>query len=474
MQQNTSFGGADPLAPVSTIPIGLVRAQSILFASLAVTLFVAFVAVLGKQWILYYTQVTTWGNIVDRGKERQEKLVGLQKWGLHPMMESLPVMLQFALLLFGVALVVYLWDLDISAAEVVLVVTSFGFVFYTCITIIATIWRDFPFQTPLSMFFPKVLPWAKKLSVRSRVWLKQPLRRKAAASPQWIERPTEHARLTDSHGRAFKISASGTTSPHPADGDTVTSDHSMTLSNPAFWRVDPLFTPPIPSGDIAASAGFWLLENSTDFSAAAAVAAVSSEFQWPSHHSSSTALIRLHDTYMECLQAREFDKSIRGKALQSAAAYYVLYRTQLIWSTWKSFEVKVEKLPPSLLPDLFLHQPNNEWGGDDVFEYLLHIHVEDRSELVNSARFLSYIAPYWFCGGTDSAVRYRPSRLPILNELVEVLEKSKALTPETVTNCILCAGAAMDFPLHPEDLIRVDKRCVPPLPSYVDGGTDRG
>ncbi|KAF9649361.1 hypothetical protein BDM02DRAFT_3094942, partial [Thelephora ganbajun] len=124
LEQNTSFGGTDPLAPVSNIPTSVVVSQSIFFASLSVTLFVAFIAVLGKQWILYYTRVTTWGNIVDRGKERQVKLVGLQKWGLHLIMESLPVMLQFALLLFGVALVVYLWDLETSAAEVVLVVTS--------------------------------------------------------------------------------------------------------------------------------------------------------------------------------------------------------------------------------------------------------------------------------------------------------------------------------------------------------------
>ncbi|KAF9647309.1 hypothetical protein BDM02DRAFT_3081760, partial [Thelephora ganbajun] len=112
LQHNTSFDGTDPLAPVSSVPASVVRAQAILFASLSITLVVAFIAVLGKQWILYYTQASTWGNIVDRGKERQAKLVGLQKWGLHLIMESLPVMLQFALLLFGAALVVYLWDLD--------------------------------------------------------------------------------------------------------------------------------------------------------------------------------------------------------------------------------------------------------------------------------------------------------------------------------------------------------------------------
>ena len=141
LQQNTSFDGADPLAPISNVPIGALRAQPILFASLSITLFVAFIAVLGKQWILYYTRVTTWGNIIDQGKERQAKLVGLRKWGFHVIMESLPVMLQLSLLLFGAALAVYLWGLNVSAAEAVLVVTSIGLTFYTCITLSAEIGR---------------------------------------------------------------------------------------------------------------------------------------------------------------------------------------------------------------------------------------------------------------------------------------------------------------------------------------------
>jgi hypothetical protein len=77
---------------------------------------------------------------------------------------------------------------------------------------------------------------------------------------------------------------------------------------PRVLEADPLFASPLPE-DTAASAGFWLLENSTDFSAATAVAAVFSEFQWPSHHHSTTALIRLRDTYTECFRAPEFDRS---------------------------------------------------------------------------------------------------------------------------------------------------------------------
>jgi hypothetical protein len=375
-----------------------------------------------------------------------------------------------ALFLFSVGLVVYLWDLDVSVAEVVLAITSFGSAFYACITVAATLWRDCPFQTPLSVMLPRVLHWVKAFTIpfRSKRWRK----RRTTSFLRSIGRLTGHGRLTDSLGRAFTISADGMTTPDPAGNVTATCDHPMTLSNPAFWRDDPLFTSPIPK-DTGASAGFWLLENSTDFSVAATVAAVFSEFRWPSHHHSSTALIRLRDTYLECFRAPKFKKPIRLKALQSAAAYYVLYHTQLIWSTWKSLEVEVEGLPPYLPPDLFLYRHDEEWNRESVFEYLLHVDVKDRSEPVKSARFLSYIAPYWFCGDSNSTINSRPGRLQTLNELIKVLKKSQALTDATVTDCILCVGAAMDFPLHPEDMVRVDKRCVP-LPSYVDGGTDWG
>ena len=430
LQQNASFGGTDPLAPISSVPSSVIGAQSILFASLSITLFVAFVAVLGKQWILYYTRVTTWGNIVDRGKERQAKLVGLHKWGLHLIMDSLPVMLQFALLLFGVALATYLWDLNVSVAGAALAVTSVGLTLYACIAVVAATHSDCPFQTPLSVSLSKVPPWTRQFAALARVWL-------------W--------RKTTS----LLLQIKGL---NHVSKSTPDDDYPMTLSNPAFWRDYPLFTSPVPN-DVGASAGFWLLESSTDFSATAAVAAVFSEFQWPSHQQSTTALIRLRDLYVEYFRAPEFKKSTRLRALQSAAAYYVLYHTQLIWNT-SNIEVEGGELPPDLPPDLLLHLPSDEWGGDDLFEYLLHL--KNRSEPGTSARFLSYIAPYWFCGDSDPAIRFRPFRLQTLYELTEVLEESQTLNPATLTDCILCAGAAMDFPLHPEDLIRVDKRYVPP------------
>ena len=413
----------------------------------------------GKQWILQYTRVSTWGNVIDRGKQHQVKLEGLQRWKLHVVMEGLSVVLQFALLLFGVGLAVYTWDLDPPAAEVGLFIICAGLASYIFFTVAGTIWKDFPFKTPYSTLLLTALPWAKGFTKLARVSLRQ----RTTALVHWVERVKRG--LSMKFLEHMTESCTGSTiAQNCTDEYRPDNDHYMTLSNPALWRPDPLFTSPIQE-DISTSAGFWLLENSTGFSAANAVAAVFAEFQWPPHRNSTTALIRFRDTYTECFRGPNFDDPARLKALQSAAAYYILYHTQLIWNTLTI--IKIPYFPPDLLPplhpnhfppDLFLHEHSEEWNEDGVFKYLLRI--EDRSESTTSARFLSYIAPFWFCGNSDSAIKFRPSRLQTLHELIGVLERSGTLIPATLTDCVLCVGAAVDFPLHPEDLTRVDKRCV--------------
>ena len=187
----------------------------------------------------------------------------------------------------------------------------------------------------------------------------------------------------------------------------------------------------------------------------AAVAAVFPDLQLPSCHTSTDTLIQFKFAYKECFGAPPFKRSARLKALQSAAAYYVLYHARLISDASKSPKVGVEE-QPQLPPDLLLYKHSEKWNRRGLFEYLLRI--GDRSEPVESAWFLSHIAPYWFCGDSNAAILSRPDRLHILYELINVLERFKEINRRTLTNCVLCVGAAMDFPLHPEDLIRVDKR----------------
>ena len=358
---------------------------------------------LGKQWTQHsILSGARARNIVERGKGHLVKHTALRGWGLRLIMESPPIMLQFALLHFYAAVIVYLWDLNISVGTVILAVTSIGLAFYSCTTVVMMIRGNFPFPT----IFSDLLLLMKNLIRFTRVRLRRGTTARSPRIKPPIQRSGFLARIP---GMFFGENAHHTVPPASCER------YSMTLSNPLFWRQDPLFTP-LASTDPAASAGFWLLENSIELSAASAVAAVFSEIQWPSHYHSMTVFHQFHDTYAECFRTSALNETTRLRAVQSAAAYYVVYHTQLIWNISASPEAGVQSIS-SLSPDLFL-QHGVEWGGDDVFEYLLRI--EDRSEPVASAQFLSYIAPYWFCGDSDDAIRFRPPRLQALNELIHV------------------------------------------------------
>ena len=110
---NTTFGGDIPSLPQWTgAPRATIYVQAMLYASLAASLFSAFLAMLGKQWLNRYALTDMRGTAVERSQDRQRKLGGIIAWYFEHVMESLPLMLQFALLLLGCALSRYLWDIN--------------------------------------------------------------------------------------------------------------------------------------------------------------------------------------------------------------------------------------------------------------------------------------------------------------------------------------------------------------------------
>ena len=150
---NTTFGNDIPTIPQWTgPPRRLIYVQAILFASLAASLFASFLAVLGKQWLNRYELKGIRGSDIERDQERQRKLDGVEAWYFDAVMESLPLMLQAALLLLGCALSLYLWGIDTTIASVVLGITSFGLTFYLFIIIAGVATENCPYQTPASQF----------------------------------------------------------------------------------------------------------------------------------------------------------------------------------------------------------------------------------------------------------------------------------------------------------------------------------
>ncbi|KAF9781579.1 hypothetical protein BJ322DRAFT_231757 [Thelephora terrestris] len=154
---NTLFPDADPSSTTWTgPPPEIVNVQSLLYSSLATSLFAAFIAMLGKQWVNRYIRKQG-GSAAEKSRDRQRKLDGSKDWYFQLVIESLPVMLQFALLLLGCALTLYLWTISQTVAGVILAFTLFGIASYAFFTLTATLHYDCPYQTPPSVLIRAII-----------------------------------------------------------------------------------------------------------------------------------------------------------------------------------------------------------------------------------------------------------------------------------------------------------------------------
>jgi hypothetical protein len=124
--------------------------SNLLYASLLMSLLAAFVAMLGKQWLNRYLRHTG-GSMIERCGDRQRKFDGLEKWPFRFCMESLPIMLQIALLLLTCGLSRYVWSVNVSVGRVVISFTVLGVLFYIAVVVAGTSSYECPFQTPVSI-----------------------------------------------------------------------------------------------------------------------------------------------------------------------------------------------------------------------------------------------------------------------------------------------------------------------------------
>jgi hypothetical protein len=89
--------------------------------------------------------------MVERCGDRQRKFDGLEKWPFRLFIESLPIMLQIALLLLACGLSRYMWSVNTSVARIIISFTVFGILFYIGIVAAGASSYDCPFQTPVSI-----------------------------------------------------------------------------------------------------------------------------------------------------------------------------------------------------------------------------------------------------------------------------------------------------------------------------------
>ena len=86
--------------------------------------------------------------MIERCGDRQRKCDGLEKWPFHVFVESLPVMLQVALLLLACGLCRHMVSINASVSGVLIALTVFGVLFYLVVVVAGTSSYACPFQTP--------------------------------------------------------------------------------------------------------------------------------------------------------------------------------------------------------------------------------------------------------------------------------------------------------------------------------------
>jgi len=136
----------------------------------------ALVAMLGKQWLNRYLR-NSGGSMIERCGDRQRKCDGLEKWPFHSFVESLPLMLQAALLLLASGLCRHMWTINTPVACTLIILTGLGVVFYIGIVIAGISSYACPFQTPASIAlhgsWKKIRPGIASVIVHSKRVLSQ-------------------------------------------------------------------------------------------------------------------------------------------------------------------------------------------------------------------------------------------------------------------------------------------------------------
>ncbi|KAK7031910.1 hypothetical protein R3P38DRAFT_2521963 [Favolaschia claudopus] len=332
-----------------------VIAQSLLYISLGSTLLAALLAVLGKQWLMYYSAAGERGTIEARGLERQRKLDGLQKWKFELIMQAFPLLLQFGLFLFAAALSVYLWRIHHILAGIVLGITAAGTMAYLALLASAIFFKDSPFQTPLAPFLRTMLSFI--LATASSIFPKY----LKAKVEELFQKCYLQCFATVEHIKQFYssvIQQSQETLPRYASDETDSQSIKLESAELDSCLPIPLFERPVPSPEI--SAVCWVLETSTDPIRLAEAADISIDLQWPLdmdlpldvHLTQFLGCFEYHTIGDDWLELDNLRDGMNHRASQFGQAYMLM---QWFQSTQRpnlprflSYTVDLDKMLPEL------------------------------------------------------------------------------------------------------------------------------
>ncbi|KAH7097505.1 hypothetical protein BKA62DRAFT_623816, partial [Auriculariales sp. MPI-PUGE-AT-0066] len=138
--------------PLGFTPTSMARwTNGLWFTSLALSLIVALLSILAKQWLEEYnTRMNLHVANAHRWSWRHAVFGrGLRVWGLGTFISTLPALLHISLFSFFAGLILFLVDLDSFIAFILCSMTAVIVVFYVAVTLLPIWYGDCPTATPL-------------------------------------------------------------------------------------------------------------------------------------------------------------------------------------------------------------------------------------------------------------------------------------------------------------------------------------
>ena len=117
------------------------------FSSLVFSFASALLALFVKQWI---NEAIVQGTSRESARLRQYRLNGLLCWRIGTIVVVVPILLQFASVLFLVGLLVLLWTLNNIVAALISTLVSLFFTFFLILTILPVFRSNCPYRSPAS------------------------------------------------------------------------------------------------------------------------------------------------------------------------------------------------------------------------------------------------------------------------------------------------------------------------------------
>ena len=155
MMRNSTL---EPYVPADfSPPDHIVIVNALFYASLGVMILAAFAAMLIKSWVREFDRGLRAMSIPEqRAKTREFRYLGMERWRLTKMVETLPSLIQISLLLFAIGLIIFLRSISTPSFGVTAAIFGIGIFYYAVTTSISAIVTSSPFHSPFSRNLSKV------------------------------------------------------------------------------------------------------------------------------------------------------------------------------------------------------------------------------------------------------------------------------------------------------------------------------